>query len=163
MIDFCVLGSGLSGSTIANLLSKRYSIKILEKAKGIGGRSSTSKMGNTVRFDHGLQYYSPKDLEFKKFVNRLIKKKILKIWNGDHLDFTFKNKESSSKIIGAKGNNDLNKFLLKKIKKNFNQQITNVRFNKTHWDIYGKNKIFKAKSIIITFPFQQTKKLVKNI
>ena len=75
---FCVLGSGLSGSTIANLLSKRYSIKILEKAKGIGGRSSTSKMGNTVRFDHGLQYYSPKDLEFKKFVNRLIKKKNIK-------------------------------------------------------------------------------------
>ena len=63
MIDFCVLGSGLSGSTIANLLSKRYSIQILEKAKGIGGRSSVSKIGNTVKFDHGLQYYSPKDLE----------------------------------------------------------------------------------------------------
>ena len=162
MIDFCILGSGVSGSTIANLLSKRYSIQILEKAKGIGGRSSTSKMGNTVRFDHGLQYYSPKDLEFKKFVNRLVKKKILKLWNGDHLDFTFKNKESFHKIIGAKGNNDLNKFLLKKIKKNFNQQITNIRFNKTHWDIYGKNKKFKAKSIIITFPFPQTKKLVKK-
>ena len=56
----------------------------------------------------------------------------------------------------------MNKFLLKKIKKNFNQQITNIRFNKTHWDIYGKNKKFKAKSIIITFPFQQTKKLVKK-
>ena len=49
-----------------------------------------------------------------------------KIWNGNHLDFTFKNKESFHKIIGTKGNNDLNKFLLKKIKKNFNQQITNI-------------------------------------
>ena len=162
MIDFCVLGSGISGSTIANLLSKRYSTQIIEKAKGVGGRSSVSKMDNAIRFDHGLQYYSPKDLEFKRFINRLIKKKILKLWNGNHLDFTFKNKENFQKIIGVKGNNDLNKFLLKKIKTNFNQQITNIKFNKTHWDIYGKNNRFKAKSIIISFPFQQTKKLVKK-
>ena len=26
MIDFCVLGSGVAGSTIANLLSKKYSV-----------------------------------------------------------------------------------------------------------------------------------------
>ena len=43
MIDFCVLGSGISGSTIANLLNKKYSIEIIDKAKGIGGRSSTKK------------------------------------------------------------------------------------------------------------------------
>ena len=26
MIDFCILGSGISGSTIAKLLSKKYSV-----------------------------------------------------------------------------------------------------------------------------------------
>ena len=162
MIDFCILGSGLSGSRIANLLNRNYSIEVIDKAKGIGGRSSVKKFGKSVTFDHGLQYYSPKDTQFKQFIKKLIKKRILKLWNGNHLDFTFKNRENFHKVIGIKGNNDLNKFLLKKIKKNFNQQITNIRFNKTHWDIYGKNKRFKAKSIIISFPFQQTKKLVKK-
>ena len=31
MIDFCVLGSGIAGSTIANLLSKKYSVHVFDK------------------------------------------------------------------------------------------------------------------------------------
>ena len=62
MIDFFVLGSGLSGSTIANLLSKKYSVEIIDKAKGVGGRSSNKKVSGYVSFDHGLQYYSSKNL-----------------------------------------------------------------------------------------------------
>ena len=40
MLDFCIIGSGVSGSTIAYLLSKRYSVLILDKARGPGGRAS---------------------------------------------------------------------------------------------------------------------------
>mgnify|MGYP000997067311 CR=1 FL=1 len=43
MIDFCVLGSGVAGSTIANLLSKKYSVHVFDKARGSGGRSSNKK------------------------------------------------------------------------------------------------------------------------
>jgi Predicted NAD/FAD-dependent oxidoreductase len=78
MIDFCVLGTGISGSTIANLLSKKYSIQIIDKAKGIGGRASNKKIGKSISFDHGLQYYSAKDIKFRRQLNYLIKKKILK-------------------------------------------------------------------------------------
>ena len=45
MIDFCILGSGISGCTIANLLSKKHTIKIIDKAKGVGGRSANKKIG----------------------------------------------------------------------------------------------------------------------
>ena len=43
MIDFCILGSGIAGSTIANLLSKKYSVHVFDKARGPGGRSSDRK------------------------------------------------------------------------------------------------------------------------
>ncbi len=162
MIDFCVLGSGLSGSTIANLLSKKFSIQIIEKAKGVGGRSSNKKVGKRISFDHGLQYYSTIDNKFKEYLNNLIRKKILKIWEGNHLDFTFKNKVNSKKVIGVKGNNDINKYLLRNIKKNLGKEITNIKFKKTHWEISDKNNKFKAKNIIITFPFEQIKKLAKK-
>ncbi len=162
MIDFCILGSGLSGSTIANLLSNKYSIEIIDKAKGVGGRSSIKKVDKLISFDHGLQYYSPKNIRFKKYLNKLIKKKILKEWSGNHLDFTFKARSASKKIIGVKGNNDLNKYLLKKIKKNLNCEIINIKFKKTHWEILSKTKKFIAKNIIITFPFEQSKKLAKK-
>ena len=162
MIDFYILGSGLSGSTIANLLSKKYTVEVVDKAKGVGGRSSNKKVNKSISFDHGLQYYSPKDILFKKYLNKLIKKKILKSWSGNHLDFTFKNNPNYLKIIGARANNDLNKYLLKNIKKNLNQEITYIKFKKTYWEIYGKNNMFKSKNIIITFPFEQTKKLAER-
>ena len=63
MIDFCVLGSGVSGSTIANILSKKYSVHVFDKARGPGGRSSNKRFKNNLGFDHGVQYISPKSYE----------------------------------------------------------------------------------------------------
>ena len=84
MIDFCIIGSGISGSTIANLLNKKYSVAVYDKARGYGGRSSFKKYIDKVGFDHGLQYISPKSKKFKTFTNQLIKKKVLKKWRGNH-------------------------------------------------------------------------------
>ena len=85
MLDFCIIGSGISGSTIANLLNKKYSVAVYDKARGYGGRSSFKKYKDKVGFDHGLQYISPKSKKFKTFTNQLIKKKVLKKWGGNHL------------------------------------------------------------------------------
>jgi len=78
MKDFCIIGSGISGSTIANLLNKEYSVDLYDKARGPGGRSSFKRLKDKIGFDHGTQYISPKSEKFKKFVNQLIKKKSFK-------------------------------------------------------------------------------------
>ena len=46
MKDFCIIGSGISGATIANSLSKKYSLDIYDKARGAGGRSSNKNSAN---------------------------------------------------------------------------------------------------------------------
>ena len=72
MVDFCIIGSGVSGSTIANLLSKKYSVHILDKARGPGGRASNKRFKQNLSFDHGVQYISPKSEEFfKSYKNSL--------------------------------------------------------------------------------------------
>ena len=103
MIDFCVLGSGIAGSTIANLLSKKYSVHVFDKARGPGGRSSNKRFKNNLSFDHGVQYISPKSKLFIKYIQKLYKNKILKSWDDNHLDFTFEKKPFSTKYIGRKG------------------------------------------------------------
>ena len=70
MIDFCVIGSGISGATISNKLNKNYLVKVFEKAKGTGGRSSFKRYKGNIGFDHGLQYLSPRSKEFKSFANK---------------------------------------------------------------------------------------------
>ena len=77
MIDFCVLGSGVAGSTIANLLSKKYSVHVFDKARGPGGRSSNKRFKKNLSFDHGVQYISPKSKSFIKYIQKLHKNKIL--------------------------------------------------------------------------------------
>ena len=95
MVDFCIIGSGVSGSTIAHLLSKKYSVHILDKARGPGGRASNKRFKQDLSFDHGVQYISPKSKEFRKLIKTLCKKKHAKIWSGNHLEFTIEKKDVS--------------------------------------------------------------------
>ena len=106
MLDFCIIGSGISGSTIAHYLKKKYSINVHDKARGVGGRSSFKRYKGKIGFDHGLQYLSPRSKEFKSFTNKLIKKKVLKHWGGNHVFLNQKVKKDKKhiKLIGVKGN-----------------------------------------------------------
>ena len=79
MLDFCIIGTGISGSTIAKLLNQKFSVNVYDKAKGIGGRSSFKRLNGKIGFDHGLQYLSPRSLKFRRFTKELTRKKILKL------------------------------------------------------------------------------------
>ena len=156
MKDFCIVGSGIAGSSIANLLSKKYSVEIFDKARGPGGRASNRRYKKDLSFDHGLQYISPKSKEFTKFILSLEKKKIIKKWLGNHLDFTFEKKDGAPKYIGVKGNNAIPKYLIKNIKANFQSIVTNIKFNNNCWDITINNKeIINFKNLILTCPYPQ--------
>ena len=165
MSSFCVIGSGISGATIANLLSKKHSVDLYDKAKGIGGRSSFKRLDKRRGFDHGTQYFSPKGSEFKRFTKRLIKKKILKVWTGKHKFLSKKKKENKRhiKIIGKKGNNDISKYLLKNIRCNFQKELKKINFSNNNWRlIFSDGKIRNYENLILTCPFPQLKKLSKS-
>ena len=163
MKDFCIVGSGIAGSTIANLLSKKYSVEIFDKARGPGGRTSNRRYKDNLSFDHGLQDFSPKSIEFKKFILDLKKKNVLKQQTGKHLDLTFEKKYATSKYIGSRGNNDICKYLIQNIKVNYNSTVTNIKFNSNYWIITVNNKdhIF-FKYLILTCPFPQVKTLASK-
>ena len=59
MSRYCVIGSGISGSTIANLLSKKNSVDLFDKARGPGGRSSFKRLDKAKGCDHGTENSSP--------------------------------------------------------------------------------------------------------
>ena len=163
MKDFCVVGCGIAGSTIANLLAKKYSVEIFDKARGPGGRSSNRRYENNSSFDHGLQYISPKTDEFKKLILDLKKKKIIKEWPGNHLDFNFKKGRSHTMYIGTKGNNDICKFLIKNIKHNYLSEIIGIKFHSNYWIItLGNGDKAYFKNLILTCPFPQLKKLASK-
>jgi renalase len=165
MMDFCILGSGISGSTIANLLSKKYSVEVFDKARGPGGRASNRRFKSNLSFDHGLSYITPVSKNFEKFITNLNKKKVLKIWKGQHIDFSFKKKSSTEakKFIGKKSNSDISKYQLKKIKQNYFSKISKIKYKNKIWEITldDKRKI-EFKALIITCPYPQLKQIAKK-
>ena len=162
MSDYCVIGSGISGATIANLLNKKFQVNLYDKGRGPGGRASFKRVKGQIGFDHGTQYFSPKTIEFKKFTNRLIRIKILKKWSGNHIFLNSKKKENKKhiKIIGKKGNNDICKFLLKKVKCFYQSEVKKIYYkNKLWFLLFTDGKIRTYKGVILTCPFPQLKKL----
>ena len=165
MKNFCIIGSGISGSTIAHILSKKYSLDVYDKARGVGGRSSNKKFNKNESFDHGVQYICPKNTHFKKFINTLIEKKIVKKWPGEHLFLNTDKKEDKKhiKIIGNKGNNSISKYLLKNINCIFNTELIKISYKNKVWELDfsdGTKRLYK--SLILTCPFPQLKKLSKK-
>ena len=150
MSQYCIIGSGISGSTIANLLNKKNSVEVYDKARGPGGRSSFKRLNKNQGFDHGMQYISPKSLKFKKFINDLIKKNVLKKWQGKHVYLKKAEKKKHIKIIGKKKNNDICKFLLKNIKIFFKIKLKKIKYHNYFYILkltYYKIKIFKKLNI----------------
>ena len=165
MSSYCVIGSGISGATIANLLSNKNSVHIYDKARGPGGRSSFKRLKKSKGFDHGAQYISPKTIQFKKFIEKLCKKKILKKWGGKHiyLNKIKKEKKNHVKIIGRKGNNDISKYLIKNILCNFQHEVEKIEFINNKWKLDFQNSKTKYyDKLILTCPFPQLRKLSKK-
>jgi predicted NAD/FAD-dependent oxidoreductase len=165
MSSFCVIGSGISGATIANLLNKKHTVDLYDKARGLGGRSSFKRLDNQRGFDHGTQYFSPKTTEFKRFTKKLIEKKILKIWGGNHKFLSDKKKENKKhvKVIGRKGNNDISKYLLKNVRCYFQSELKKINFQNRKWNlVFNDGEIRNYENLILTCPFPQLKKLSKK-
>ena len=66
-----VIGSGLSGITVATLIKKGNNVEIFEKSREVGGRMSTRKEP-PFTFDHGAQFFKIKTTEFENFVSDLL-------------------------------------------------------------------------------------------
>ena len=165
MKNICVIGTGISGATISNLLSRKYKVDVFDKAKGIGGRSAFRRYLSNVGFDHGLQYISPKTDNFKKFLNNLIRKKIVKKWVGPHKFYNEKVLENKNhiKLIGTKSNNSISKHLLRNINCHFGFELYKVQKVKKNWKLTFLNGEVKYyEGLIITAPFPQVKKLTKK-
>ena len=101
----------------------------------------------------------------KKFINILIKKKILKNWKGNHLFLNKVRKENKNhlKIIGRKGNNDISKYLLKNIKCYFQTELKKIDYKEKKWALTfsnGDKKVYEK--LILTCPFAQLSKLSKK-
>lgn len=67
-VDVLIVGAGLSGLLAARVLRERgLQVRLLEKARGVGGRLATRRLESHVA-DHGAQFFTAHDPRFQKLV-----------------------------------------------------------------------------------------------
>ena len=162
MIKIAIIGAGFSTSVLSCYLNEK-DIKIFEKARGPGGRSSTRKVDDIGVFDHGLQYISPKDKNFSEFLKL---NKSVKQWDGDFVEIDGKVSvlPPSEKLIGITGNNDFVKSNINLDQCHFKTRIDKIEYQNDYWKLIDdSSNEHLAKKIILTLPQEQTNILIKDL
>lgn len=80
MFDVAIIGAGLAGLTCAQQLHQAgYSVVIVEKSRGVGGRVATRRLHDTCA-DHGVRYLEPQGKLLQPLIKRLLQRGILQDW-----------------------------------------------------------------------------------
>lgn len=149
-MKIAIIGAGLSGTNLYNLLSKDNDVTIFEKSRGTGGRCSTRYIKDKY-IDYGTPYFEAKDKEFKEFCQEKVKENILYEDENFYYPKDGINKLCSSLI----DTNDLVK----------NTKIKSCTYKNNKWKIQDENNITYVNfdKLILTIPAPQILELDMNI
>lgn len=77
---FAIIGAGMAGMACAHALAaKGKFVVVFEKSRGLGGRMSTRR-GDTWQCDHGAQYFTARDPQFRQQVAHWVEQGIVQAW-----------------------------------------------------------------------------------
>lgn len=87
MFDVAVIGAGMAGLSCAQRLRQAgYSVAVVEKSRGAGGRVATRRVQGT-RADHGARYLEPQGDAVQGLIEVLVDRHILKLWTDSVWEF----------------------------------------------------------------------------
>ncbi|MEG4069230.1 FAD-dependent oxidoreductase [Microcoleus sp. Pol11C2] len=87
MFDVAVIGAGMAGLSCAQRLRQAgYSVAVVEKSRGAGGRVATRRVQGT-RADHGARYLEPQGEAVQGLIDALVDRDILKLWTDTVWEF----------------------------------------------------------------------------
>lgn len=167
MKKIAIIGAGLTGITIAQKLSSKFSVTIFEKSRGIGGRIAT-KRANGFEFDHGAQFFTTREPSFKKYIEPMLADDIIKIWDARFAEFDASNiintrtwGEDFPHYVGNFRMNNICKYLSKDLDIKLNTKIKSIIAD-NNWRIFDENNTDLGiyDWVILTAPAEQTAELL---
>ncbi|HLO51607.1 MAG TPA: FAD-dependent oxidoreductase, partial [Kamptonema sp.] len=88
-----------------------YSVVVIEKSRGAGGRVATRRLHNT-RADHGIRYLEPQGEMVQQLIEIMCDRNLLQLWTETVSDFGSKSSHSLlNRYVSAAGMNSIGKFL----------------------------------------------------
>lgn len=120
-VDAVVIGAGIAGlMAAARLAAHGRRVLVLDKARGVGGRMATRRIGGAV-CDHGAQFFTQRTRDFQSFLEHAIRDEAVVEWcRGFSRDGSIAADgpavgDGHPRYRGARGMTDLPKWLAAKL------------------------------------------------
>ena len=135
--DITVIGAGMAGLVCAQQLQQAgYSVLVLEKSRGAGGRMATRRVSGT-RADHGVRYLEPTGKFLQQLINSLESKKngpssesILQLWTDKIYEVTHPRGQlllTKPCYVAPHGMNSVGKFLAQGLEIWFSRRVQTMK------------------------------------
>lgn len=143
-LSIAIVGAGLSGLTIANVIGEHADVTVFEKARGVGGRMST-RYADEFYFDNGTQFFTLRNKHFKQFLAPHLSSGLIQEWQGKRVILE-KGKKMTDQIcfephyVATPGMNYLCKKLAEHLTIKLNCDIAPLgEKTKQGWELFDKN------------------------
>jgi predicted NAD/FAD-dependent oxidoreductase len=163
--EIAIVGAGIAGASAAAALARAgYSVVVLEKARGPGGRASTRR-GDHAAFDHGAQYFTARDPAFR---NALASPPLAAQWArwegriGAWDGLEVHPVGDQERLVGVPGMNALARSLLGALPRRYGASVARVERQATTWRLLDAAGMLlaRASALILTAPPSQSAALL---
>ncbi len=132
-----IVGAGIAGLVCADRLRREgISVTILEKSRGVGGRSATRRLDETS-CDHGAQYFTVSDPLFDERVAEWRNQGVVDIWQGRIVvidsGVVRDLNETRERLVGTPGMNSIGKHLAQNLYVRNNAEIKRIERSNEQW------------------------------
>ena len=144
-----IIGAGISGLTLANILTSAAEVIVFEKARGVGGRMST-RYADPFYFDHGAHNFTARTKPFQSFLRPLMEGGTISEWTGKVINLEIGKKITKRMwfephLVASPNMNSLCKKLAEGITINLNTEVAPLEklVNKqpAGWNLSSKENV----------------------
>ncbi|MBW4555941.1 MAG: NAD(P)/FAD-dependent oxidoreductase [Trichormus sp. ATA11-4-KO1] len=155
MTDIAVIGAGMAGLVCAQQLTQAgYSVLVVEKSRGLGGRMATRRLHGTWA-DHGTCYLKPKGELLKNFGEFLRDRQVLEVWTDN---FEEPQLNSALRYVAPAGMSAIAKFIAQGLEVLLNQRVIAVHptlENSWRLTLESSGEELIAKALVLAIPAPQ--------
>lgn len=161
-IDVVIVGAGLAGLMAGRTLKAAgKSVLLIDKGRSVGGRMATRRVGSGLA-DHGAQFFTVRDPEFRKLVDRWVQNSIVFEWSRGWSDGSLAvTRDGHPRYAVRGGMNALTKMLAEGLETTLNAQVKAVRKVSDGWSVeLPDGEVVRGQSVILTAPVPQSLSLL---
>ncbi|MBE9099631.1 NAD(P)/FAD-dependent oxidoreductase [Vacuolonema iberomarrocanum] len=170
-VDVAIVGAGLAGITCGQTLRQSgYTVAILEKSRGLGGRVATRRLMATCA-DHGAKFVEPQGEQTQQLIQQLCDRQLLQpwtapIWTVDAAG-TLTPTEPTPRYVAPEGMTAIAKVLAEGLDIRRQQRVVEIKsIDAQTWEFTtdsGEALPLQARSLVLAIPAPQAVPLLEPL